>query len=440
MLAAQSLLKHRRLLLLQGPMGGFFNQLADWLSAHGIESRKINFNGGDWLFHRRAGTIHYQGRMSALSRWLRSYIQRENIDALVCFGDCRRPHQVAALIAKELGIAFYAFEEGYLRPDYITLEEGGVNAFSQLAQNPERYLLHEPVQHERPQPTRPSFQRMALTAMAYYSSGWLLRKHFPYYRHHKDFSPFREFAYWMRAGWRKLLYRITENSLTRRIANQWQNQYFLVALQVFNDSQIRQHSSYEDIRDFIVEVIDSFAKHASSQHRLVFKHHPMDRGHRNYGEFIRHRAGEAGIASRVHYVHDAHLPTLLKRSRGVVTINSTVGLSAVYHGRPLIAMGRALYDISGLTFQHGLSRFWNEHYTVDSNLYNKLRSYMLKHTQLNGAFFGCSPWMSHAKLKPQSDRWHATLRFGQLTGLTLLVDGGAADLLEACLEWLAMIG
>lgn len=440
MQAAHSLLKHNRLLLLQGPMGSFFNQLADWLDAHDIESRKVNFNGGDWLFHRRPGTVNYQGRPSSFSRWLRTYIRKEGIDGIVCFGDCRRPHRVAALVAKEMGVTFYAFEEGYLRPDYVTLEEGGVNAFSKLASQPARYIEHEPIDSEKPLPTHPSFRRMGLTAMAYYAAGWFLRRQFPHYRHHKDFSPFRECFFWTRAGWRKLIYRLAEANLIRNIVENWSDQYFLVALQVFNDSQIHQHSHYQDIHDFIAEIIQAFATQTDSAHRLIFKHHPMDRGHRNYRRFIEEQASRAGVSERVHYIHDAHLPTLLKLSRGVITINSTVGLSAVHHGKPTIVMGRAFYDIQGLTFQDGLQRFWSEPYTVNQELYGKLRSYMIKHTQLNGAFFGESHWMRHPKLAPRASYWQAAARVGQIAAFLFFLGIAMDSELGRLLEWLASLG
>jgi capsule polysaccharide modification protein KpsS len=38
--------------------------------------------------------------------------------------------QSGTRLGKAKGIRFLAFEEGYLRPHFITLEEGGVNAFS----------------------------------------------------------------------------------------------------------------------------------------------------------------------------------------------------------------------------------------------------------------------------------------------------------------------
>lgn len=374
-------------------MGHFFNHLGGWLSAHGVKVFKINLNGGDFLFHRGPNTVNYSGSVEEFPGWIGDFIQKNHIDALVCFGDCRIYHRLASRVAETSGRNFYVFEEGYLRPDYVTLEKGGVNAYSNLAAKPSDFLRHEPVISLKPEATHPSFRRMGLTAMAYYAAGWFLQYRFPHYRHHKDFSPFKECFYWVRSGIRKVVYRQSERSLQKQIIEQLDNRYFLVALQVFNDSQILEHSPYEDVRDFIEEVITSFARHAKPDHHLVLKHHPMDRGHRDYSRLIADLSGQNGVAQRVHYVHDAHLPTLLKHSLGVVTINSTVGLSALHHEKPLITLGRALYDIEGLTYQHELSSFWSEYTPVDQVIYLKLRSYMIKTTQLNGAFFGKSPWM-----------------------------------------------
>jgi len=74
---------------------------------------------------------------------------------------------------------------------------------------------------------------------------------------------------------------------------------------------------------------------------------------------IKKLASAAGIAARVHYIHDQHLPTLLEQVRGVVLVNSTVGLSALHHGAPTKVCGHALYDIPGLTYQGTLDQFWS---------------------------------------------------------------------------------
>lgn len=48
------------------------------------------------------------------------------------FGDWRPLHREAVLLARVRGIRVWAYEEGYLRPDYITMEQGGVNGLSSL--------------------------------------------------------------------------------------------------------------------------------------------------------------------------------------------------------------------------------------------------------------------------------------------------------------------
>ncbi|MGK9789039.1 capsular biosynthesis protein, partial [Salmonella enterica subsp. enterica] len=59
-------------------------------------------------------------------------LEQLRIDAIVVFGSARRHHRIAARLAKSMGIAFWVFEEGYVRPKYITLERDGVNADSPL--------------------------------------------------------------------------------------------------------------------------------------------------------------------------------------------------------------------------------------------------------------------------------------------------------------------
>jgi capsular polysaccharide export protein len=98
------------------------------------------------------------------------------------------------------------------------------------------------------------------------------------------------------------------------------------------------------------------------------------------------------VSNRVHAVHDAHLPTCLKNAVGTVTINSTVGIQSLYHGTPTIALGKALYDIGGLTCKGmPLDRFWSEHHPPDQSLFRKFRRHLIEQTQLSGSFYGGFP-------------------------------------------------
>lgn len=382
------LLQCTRVLMLQGPMGTFFNRVAAWLASQNICVKKINFNGGDWLFHRKLDAVDYDGELSSFPDFLRDFLLEQDIDGIVCFGDCRHYHAVAKPVADALGIPFFVFEEGYVRPDYITLECGGVNAHSSIPRNPAFYRALPDVELPLPLAAHPRFARSAWAAMTYYASSRLLSWRYPHYEHHKILSIRYEARNWCRSWVRKHLNRWRDKPVFESKVSNQQGKYFAVALQVYNDSQVRTHSHYNDVRDFIDEVVTSFAAHAHKDHHLIIKHHPMDRGQRDYRKLLSQLCARHGVTERVHYVHDVHLPTLLRRSRGVVTINSTVGLSALYHEKPLKVMGQAMYDMDGLTFQGKLSQFWTAPTKFDRVLWRRFRAYLVSQTQLNGAFYG----------------------------------------------------
>ncbi|MGC9351979.1 MAG: capsule biosynthesis protein, partial [Sulfurovum sp.] len=125
---------------------------------------------------------------------------------------------------------------------------------------------------------------------------------------------------------------------------------------------------------------------------IVFKHHPVDRGRKNYHAFIMEQATLLGVQDRVLVFHDVFLPSCLQHAIGTVTINSTVGLSAIGYDIPTLTLGDAVYDIEGLTNKGtSLHRFWDHCIAPNPELYEKFRSYLIDHTQLNGSFYGLMP-------------------------------------------------
>ncbi len=50
--------------------------------------------------------------------------------------------------------------------------------------------------------------------------------------------------------------------------NELDQRYYLAVLQVYNDSQIRNHSNYNDVRDYINEVMYSFSRKAPKESYL----------------------------------------------------------------------------------------------------------------------------------------------------------------------------
>lgn len=340
--AIKKLLKGKQFLLLQGPMGPFFNDMAYWLESLGREAVNVVFNGGDRFYCRKRKYLAFMQTEKEFSAWLNQVKRDYDFDTILCFGDCRTLHKVAKGWAHTQGVRFFVFEEGYLRPNFITLEEGGVNGNSSLPRDAEFYrqLLAQPA--AKIEACYPSKIRRMTHASWYYFISWYYRHTFNQYCHHKPFSPWREATYWFRAGWRKTLYQFKQRHILNRLMVDLDQCYYLAILQVYNDSQIEHHSPYNDVRDYIREVMCSFAHHAPADTYLVIKHHPMDCGHRNYAALINELCKRLNIIDRIVYIHDLPLRELISHAQGVVTINSTAGILALMHGKRLKVMGEAL--------------------------------------------------------------------------------------------------
>lgn len=385
------LLDHQTILLLQGKMGTYFCDFASFLMAMDKTVHKINFNYGDKFFYCHQNAYDYTDTLANFGDYLHAIIDQHNIGAVVCFNDCRPHHLLAKAVCVARGVGFFVFEEGYIRPDYITLQEGGVNGYSML----DFSQMTGEIDNDRPQKTHNRFFKMCLASAVYYVLCYIGQAQFPHYRHYRQLSIWQECLAWGKAALRTVRHKRHDKQLEHYLKNSGVA-YFLVTLQVHNDTQISHHSDYADVREFIDEVIKSFAKYAHQGTKLVFKHHPLDRGHRNYSNLINQLGKQYNLSERLHYGTAMHLPTLIKASIGVVTINSTTALQAIYHKRPTKLTGRALYNLDRLTNQQSLDDFWGNPIAPDHEFYWQFRHFLIKHTQLNGSFYGQSPYQQAA--------------------------------------------
>lgn len=302
------------------------------------------------------------------------------------YNDCRLIHAKAIKVARKLGIGIWIFEEGYLRPYCITFEKDGVNANSSLPRDKNFYLSCNILTKESIKEIPGGFKFMAFSAFLYWLFSFLLAPFFNNKLHHRTLFPF-EFLFWFRSLYRKYLYKLTEKKLNQKIYS-LEKKYFLAILQVYNDTQIKHHYK-KSIEEFIEETILSFANHARAKSYLVFKHHPMDRGYRNYSKLIDELCQKYHVEGRIFYVHDTYLPTLLKNALGCITINSTVGLSAILEGCPTKVCGNAFYNFEGLAYPKKLQFFWREAHAYKPNpsLVINFKNYLLNTNQFNGNFY-----------------------------------------------------
>ncbi len=373
----------KNVLLLQGPVGTFFHRLAIKMEKNKTKVLKLNFNGGDFFFYPNGKRCKCDEK--DLENFYENFFKEKKIDAIVMYNDCRLIHAKAIKVARKLGIGIWIFEEGYLRPYCITFEKDGVNANSSLPRDKNFYLSCNILTKESIKEIPGGFKFMSFSAFLYWFFSFLLAPFFNNKLHHRTLYPF-EFLFWFRSLYRKYLYKFTEKKLNQKIYS-LEKKYFLAVLQVYSDTQIKHHYK-KIIEEFIEELILSLANHARAKSYLVFKHHPMDRGYRNYSKLINELSQKYHVEGRILYVHDTYLPTLLKRALGCITINSTVGLSAILESCPTKVCGNAFYDFEGLAYPKKLQFFWREAHAYKPNpsLVLNFKNYLLNTNQFNGNF------------------------------------------------------
>jgi capsular polysaccharide export protein len=396
-------LENKNIVLLQGPMGPFFRRLDKAFRAQGARVHRICFNGGDFFFANKDNLHHFTGSPEQWRTCITRFLRHHRIDKVIFYGDCRFYHREALAAASDLGIESYVFEEGYVRPNFITLEKGGVNSYSALPCKAAYYRNQSTLAGNAngTSGVTHAFCKWAFYATAYFVAMRLLSWYYPCYRHHRNNSVLLEAFYGVRNAWRKIGYRVVERGMQARLATELHRKYFFVPLQTIGDSQITTHSPFTDIQDFIGVVLRSFAAYAPQEVKLIIKHHPIDRGRADYSRYIRELAGSLGIGHRVLPVHDVHLPTCLQNAIGTIAINSTVGISSLFHRTPTIVLGKALYDIDGLTCKGmPLDRFWHHCQVPDKHLFHKFRSCLIKRTQLEGSFYSAFPEELNGQMLP----------------------------------------
>lgn len=370
-------------LFLQGPHGPYFAMLADALRARGHAALRININGGDKVDWPDDAT-DYRGTFRNWPLFFDDFVVTHGVTDLILYGDCRPYHASAHGMARLRDLRVHVVEEGYIRPDFLTLQADGVNGNSTLPLDPQWYRDQArglPPLDEN-QPTIPSnFSTRARNTMRTGLAAAVLRPLFPFYRTHRPHSFLMESLSWGR----KLLMRRRD---MQQSAQAWAKvegkRYFTLPLQLNSDYQLRIHSPFGDMRAALRFVIKSFAHHAPADVLLVIKQHPLDSGLVAWDRLIRRLATDYGVADRVHYLSDWDIAEVVEKAIGVVTVNSTVGTLALNSGKPVVVLGHAVYKVPGMVSVKGLDAFWTDPSPPDMALYSAFRQVLADRCLIRG--------------------------------------------------------
>ena len=378
----------RRFLFLQGVPGAFLHSLGQALNGRGHGVLRVNFNGGDRLSWPSLPAVDFTGRSSEWQAFLQRLVFDFAPTDLILHGDCRPLHKTAIELAERRGITVHVFEEGYLRPDWITLEVGGVNGYSRLPRGVAAYHVAADLLPAQPavRHVPPSVRMRARDCIVYGAGCVALRPLFPRYATHRGWSLPHEALGWIKRTARAPLARRRSEAAVRRVFAA-SGGFFVLPIQMDNDSQILCHSDIGGMMHAIRLVIGSFARHAPKDAMLAVKEHPLDNGVIDWRGAARMAAEDAGITDRVVLIEDCDLQVLLDRTRGMVTVNSTAATFALASCVPVIALGRSVYDLPGLTHQDSLQTFWRQPTPPDSELFDAFRRVLAHACLLDGDFF-----------------------------------------------------
>lgn len=374
----------RRFLFLQGLSTPLFFKLGHALKSQGHYVFRINICPGDHIFWPY-GSDRYAGRFSGWPRFLSRYLAEKRITDIVLFGERRPYHRIALTQADSRGIQVHAFDEGYLRPDWITMgrqaklrEDLAKDDLLQRSEGLPSISTHERVGG--------GFARRAFWDVGFHTANVALRPLYPFYVRHRPHHPLIEGLSWVR--------RATKRWYVRRRASAVQNsllassaKLFLLPLQLDSDFQIRHHSPYRNMGGVMEHVFSSFAAHAPAGSELVVKVHPLDNGLIDRPRQVAELAMGHGLSGRVHLIDGGHLPTLLNRSSGVVVVNSTTGLAAMHYRKPTYALANPIYKLPGLVSPGTIDQFWTNPLPPRPDHVAAFERVLADLSQVNGSYF-----------------------------------------------------
>ena len=378
--------KKRKILVVQGDWEAGMSLLSLDLKDAGHELGKVVFCVPDLIYKFRGITTHtFREPLKDFEKWLRNLIESEGYDTLFLYNHYRPYNQVAWDLADELTLDCWVFELGLIRPNCVMVFDRKNIPLTSMATEWENLLQTSPPV-EKTETPRELCRVSTPAKLTVFGTNFLVSRItspiFPNFVDQRDMNLWKHVKHGIIYLWR-FVERTGDDEYDPLFAGELSGNYFTVPLQVHSDTQIIKNSKFESIEDFIEYVVTSFAKHAPEHTKLVFKVHPMDRGYKDYQDLIYELDQKIG-GGRLLYVDRVHLPTLLDHTLGTININSSVGISALIHRCPVIALGKAVYDLPNLTFQGELDQFWTENTKPHDQHVKQFLNLLLKTSQGRG--------------------------------------------------------
>ena len=381
----------RTFLFLQGPHGPFFYRLAQMLTRTGATVLRVGFNAGDQAFWRdRSSYIPFLGRAEDWPDTLSAILADKSVTDLVLYGDTRPIHAQAIRLARTAGLRIHVFEEGYMRPYWVTYERDGVNGHSRLmtmtVDEIRTALENSDMDTALPPASWGDMRQHVFYGALYHGFVLLMNRRYRNFRPHRALGVGQEFKLYLKRLLLMPVQAIERQIATRRI-KYGGFPYHLVLLQLEHDASFQAHSPFSSMTEFLETVISGFARGAPRHHHLVIKAHPLEDDRAPIRRKLRRLARDHGLVGRVHYVRGGKLAQLLDEARSAVTVNSTAAQQVLWRGIPLKVYGDAVYAKPEFVSDQPVAQFFASARRPDLPAYRDYRRFLLETSQLPGGFY-----------------------------------------------------
>lgn len=281
-----------------------FEEITEFLR---IKARYRQFGPLRRLLHSR---MALENQAYGALRFFYHYITTHGIDLVCVWNGTLVPLAAATLVARKLGRKTLFFENGYL-PRTTTVDPCGVNNRGSLVGKSRDFYAAVTME---PDKLRRLYQAPA--AIRPLKTRW----------------------------YQRLLKRKPQGSPEKVVLPA---RYVLLPFQVHDDTQVLLHSPViKTMPDLARCVVDAVRRHNAATGDdlwVVVKEHPSDFGRVDYSGLADAYRGE-----KVLFLRYFPTPELIRQARGVVTINSSVGIEALLRHKPVFTLGNAFYNVPGV--------------------------------------------------------------------------------------------
>ncbi|MFW6008625.1 MAG: hypothetical protein ACOCP8_05095, partial [archaeon] len=274
----------------------------------------------------------------------------KNIDMIVMWNHVMLPDCIVKLYCDKINkdVKTIYFENGYFRPNTITMDTKGVNYDSSVPRNKSFYFNIE--KRDLNRKNNKKIKKIKLNKLNMFET-YLYKFIFWFksllFNRYKFFRLKHTFGQEVKNKLFRKIYKLREEKFNVN------KKYIFIPFQVHDDSQIIKYSpNIDSMEELVDKLYKTFCKLKSkgvyNNVKLVFKEHPMDIGRINYHSLYK----KYKDISWMIFLKKYNTLSLIKNAEFILTINSTVGIEALQLYKPVLTLGNTFYNIEELVINN----------------------------------------------------------------------------------------